>query len=246
MPPGRKVVITEIVGKSGRAAMYETVRRELDAGRQAYVICPRIDEPDPAKEMAIQTRSVIAEAAHLRMKEFKGYRVGVLHGQMKPAEKETAMRAFLAHEIDVLVATSVVEVGVNVPNATVIVIEGAERFGLAQLHQLRGRVVRSTHQAYCFVLTSSGDSSTRLKALAKAKNGFELAELDLKIRGPGELYGRSQSGLTDLGMEALKNLTMVEAARDEARSLVQHDPTLAGHPALAKITGERAEKLHFE
>jgi RecG-like helicase len=156
------------------------------------------------------------------------------------------MRAYLAHEIDVLVATSVVEVGVNVPNATVIVIEGAERFGLAQLHQLRGRVVRSTHQAYCFVLSSDGTSTMRLRALERAKNGFELAEMDLKIRGPGELYGRSQSGLTDLGMEALKNIKMVEAARTEAQRIVQQDPSLTEHPTLRAAVEARREKLHFE
>jgi len=144
------------------------------------------------------------------------------------------------------VATSVVEVGVNVPNATVIIIEGAERFGLAQLHQLRGRVVRSTHQAHCFVLSSEGNVTTRLRALEKSKNGFELAEMDLKIRGPGELYGRSQSGLTDLGMEALKNIKMVEAARTEARHIVTEDPTLTAHPPLHEAVAARRGKLHFE
>ncbi len=246
MPPGRKRVITEVVPKSGRDRMYETVRRELDRGKQAYVICPRIDDPDPRKVAAIQAKSVRSEAARLRMKELKGYRVGILHGQMKPTEKDEAMRHFLAHETDVLIATSVVEVGVNVPNATVIIIEGAERFGLAQLHQLRGRVVRSTEQAYCFVLTSEGDVTGRLRALARAKNGFELAELDLKIRGPGELYGRSQSGLTDLGMEALKNLKMVEAARTEAERIAHEDPTLSLHPLVRDAIAERRDRLHFE
>ncbi|MBP9749801.1 MAG: ATP-dependent DNA helicase RecG [Candidatus Pacebacteria bacterium] len=246
MPPGRKRVITEVVGKTGRVDMYTALRCELDAGRQAYVICPRIDEPDPRKEMAVQTKSVLAEADRLKRQELKGYRIGVLHGQMKPTEKDTAMRALMAHQTDVLVATSVVEVGVNVPNATVIVIEGAERFGLAQLHQLRGRVVRSTHQAYCYVLSSEGNTTTRLKALAKAKSGFELSELDLKIRGPGELYGRSQSGLTDLGMEALKNLKMIEAARTEAQRVAHEDLTLARHPILAHAVEGQREKLHFE
>jgi len=246
MPPGRKQVITNVVDKMDRDKMYSEVRKELDDGRQAYVICPRIDDPDPRKVAAIQAKSVRSEAARLRAKELKGYRIGILHGQMKPAEKEEAMRKLLGHEIDVLVATSVVEVGVNVPNATVIIIEGAERFGLAQLHQLRGRVVRSTHQAYCYVLTSGGNSTTRLKALAKAKNGFELAEMDLKIRGPGELYGRSQSGLTDLGMEALKNLKMVEAARKESQSITKKDPELKKHPELKDAVASRKEKLHFE
>jgi len=246
MPPGRKPVKTKVVGKTGRPAMYEVLRRELDGGRQAYVICPRIDEPDPRDDMALQTKSVLAEADRLKREELKGYRIQSLHGQMKPKEKDNTMRAFLAHEIDVLVATSVVEVGVNVPNATVIIIEGAERFGLAQLHQLRGRVVRSTHQAHCFVLSSEGNVTTRLRALEKSKNGFELAEMDLKIRGPGELYGRSQSGLTDLGMEALKNIKMVEAARTEARHIVTEDPTLTAHPPLHEAVAARRGKLHFE
>jgi len=246
MPPGRKKVITKIVDKTGREEMYTALRNELDAGRQAYVICPRIDEPDPRKMTALQTKSVKAEAARLSTKELRGYTVDVLHGQMKPSEKEERMRTLLAHEVDVLVATSVVEVGVNVPNATVIVIEGAERFGLAQLHQLRGRVVRSTHQSYCYALTSSGASSRRLQAFVKAKNGFELAEHDLKIRGPGELYGRSQSGLTDLGMEALTNLKMVEAARTEARNIIENDPLLKKYPALKNAIHTKKEKIHFE
>ncbi len=246
MPYGRKPIITQVVPRTGRAAMYTSVRRELDLGRQAYVICPRIDEPDPAKEMAVQTKSVLAEAERLKRQELKGYGIDVLHGQMKPAEKEEVMRRFLAHEFDVLVATSVVEVGVNVPNATVIIIEGAERFGLAQLHQLRGRVVRSSQQAYCFVLTSEGQKNSRLMALSKAKNGFELAELDLKLRGPGELYGRSQSGLSDLGMEALKNLKLVEAARTEAQAIVTRDPTLSSYPALFDQVTRQSARLHFE
>ncbi len=246
MPPGRKPVQTEVVTKTKRPAMYDAVRKQLDSGRQAYVICPRIDEPDPRKETAIQTKSVLAEADRLKREELKGYRIGVLHGQMKPVEKEQTMRNMLAHEIDVLVATSVVEVGVNVPNATSIIIEGAERFGLAQLHQLRGRVVRSTHQAYCYVLTSEGNPTRRLKALATAKNGFELAEEDLKIRGPGELYGRAQSGLTDVGMEALKNLKLVEAARREAQALVAEDPVLEKRALLAELVHAQSKKLHFE
>ena len=152
------------------------------------------------------------------------------------------MEKFLKHEIDILVATSVVEVGVSVANATNIIIEGAERFGLAQLHQLRGRVVRGNHQAYCFVVTSkdtsgkSGKTLERLKALTEAKNGFELAEYDLTIRGSGELYGMKQWGLTDLGMEALKNLKMVEAARNEAQKIIAEDSTL-------KTTLELLDKL---
>ena len=246
MPPGRKKVITKIVGKTGRPEMYDALRAELDEGRQAYVICPRIDEPDPKKMSALQTKSVKEETEYLKTKELKEYKIEMLHGQMKPSEKEDIMRAFLEHKIDVLVATSVVEVGVNVPNATTIIIEGAERFGLAQLHQLRGRVIRSNHQAYCYVLTSSGNTSARLNSLAKAKNGFELAEMDLKIRGAGELYGKSQSGITDIGMEAMKNVKMVEAARKEAESIVKNDPKLEKHKTLKDSVAIRKEKLHFE
>jgi ATP-dependent DNA helicase RecG len=171
---------------------------------------------------------------------------------MTPKEKDTVMEKFLAHEIDILVATSVVEVGVNVPNSTNIIIEGAERFGLAQLHQLRGRVVRGTHQAYCFVVTSkdttgkSGKTLERLKALTEAKNGFELAEYDLAIRGSGELYGMKQWGLTDLGMEAIKNIKMVEAARKEAQRLIEEDPELKSHKAIAEKIATLSKNLHME
>ena len=152
MPAGRKPVITEVLGPQMRENAYERVRAELAAGHQAYVICPRIDEPDPAKELALQAKSVKAEAARLKKEVFQNATVDILHSKMKPSEKEEAMRKFENGDTDILVATSVVEVGVNVSNATVILIEGAERFGLAQLHQLRGRVIRSTHQSHCFAL----------------------------------------------------------------------------------------------
>ncbi|HEU4677264.1 MAG TPA: ATP-dependent DNA helicase RecG, partial [Candidatus Paceibacterota bacterium] len=218
MPKGRKPVITRLVAKGREKEMYAHVKEELDSGRQAYVICPRIDEADPEKETAIIAKSVVEEAKRLKKDVFPDRTIAVLHSKMKPAEKDKVMAAFAKHDIDILVATSVVEVGVNVPNATNIIIEGAERFGLAQLHQLRGRVIRGTHQPYCFVVTDSKSERTRerLKALTTARNGFELAEFDLAQRGSGELYGAKQSGLTDLGMEALKNLKMVEAARTEA------------------------------
>jgi ATP-dependent DNA helicase RecG len=148
----------------------------------------------------------------------------------------------------ILVATSVVEVGVNVPNATVIVIEGAERFGLAQLHQLRGRVMRSAHQPHCYLFaeTKSAKSKERLSALMKAKNGFELAEYDLKQRGAGDLIGRKQWGITDIGMEAIKNLKMVEAARTEASSLINEDHNLSRFPALQNLVLSPDKKIHFE
>lgn len=247
MPAGRKTIITEIIMPHKREAMYEKVKIELKAGRQAYVICPRINAPDPDKEHALEARSVKEEAEHLQETVFKDYKIDIMHSKMKPAEKDSVMADFYAGKIDILVSTSVVEVGVNVPNATVIMIEGAERFGLSQLHQLRGRVLRGTHQAYCYVLTESKSekSAERLKALATAKNGFELAELDLSMRGAGQLYGRKQWGLSDIAMDALKNLKMVEFARNEARDLVEKDLTLKAYPLLRKTLEERKD-IHFE
>ncbi len=255
MPKGRKPIITKIIGPGQAASMYDHVRSELETGRQAYVICPRIEEPDPDKQTALILKSVTAEAERLGKTEFKNWRLGVLHGKMTPAEKDKVMARFAAHDIDILVATSVVEVGVNVPNATNIIIEGAERFGLSQLHQLRGRVVRGTHQPYCFAVTDSKSEKTkeRLKALVTAKNGFELAEHDLTFRGSGELYGAKQSGLSDLGMEAIKNLKLVEAARNEARDLVAHlpfnhtTPDLTRHyPLIAERVAKIGDTLHME
>ncbi len=167
---------------------------------------------------------------------------------MKPTEKEDVMNDFASGKIDILVATSVVEVGVNVPNATVILIEGAERFGLSQLHQLRGRVIRSTHQSYCFALPESYGPATkdRLKALVTAKDGFELSEYDLALRGAGELYGARQWGVSDIAMEALKNIKMVEAARSEAQNLVAEDPELAHHPLLRELSARAESEMHPE
>ena len=249
MPKGRKPVITKIIAPAQVDDMYNHVRSELQAGRQAYVICPRIEEPDPDKQMAVNSKSVMAEATRLKKDIFKSSRIEPLHGKMTPKEKDDVMARFNKHEIDVLVATSVVEVGVNVPNATNIIIEGAERFGLAQLHQLRGRVLRGTHQPYCFVVTESKSEKTRdrLKALSTAKNGFELAEHDLTFRGSGELYGAKQSGLSDLGMEAIKNLKLVEAARTEARHLVETNPDLSKHfPLIHERVEKIGEALHME
>ena len=249
MPPGRKPIITEIVLPIERAATYEKIRRELASGRQAYIITPRIDEPDPTKEFAVQAKSAKAEAKRLKAEVFPEYEIAVLHSKLKDTEKERAMEEFKDGKINILVSTSVVEVGVNVPNATVIVIEGAERFGLAQLHQLRGRVLRSTHQAYCFVFAESSGEKTlaRLAALQSAKNGFELAEHDLAQRGAGALSGREQWGVSDIAMEALQNLKMVEAARTEAVRLITDDASLSTHPLLAAALASRTkDEIHFE
>lgn len=235
LPPGRAQITTAIVMPNNRARAYEKVREELQKGRQAYVICPRINEPDPAKFNALQAKSAKTEAVRLQKDVFPEYAIGLLHGAVKPAEKDKVMAEFAAHKIDILVATSVVEVGINVPNATVIMIEGAERFGLAQLHQLRGRVQRSSHPPFCFLLpeTKGEIAMKRLKALEKSSDGFQLAEADLETRGAGDLSGARQWGMSDLGMEALKNAKLIKAAREEALALIGKDPSLSKHPALA-------------
>lgn len=247
-PVGRAKIITSIVRPQERERAYARMRDELKQGRQAYVICPRIDEPDPDKLSALQAKSAKAEAERLKRDVFPSHRIGLLHGALKPDEKEAIMTAFEAHLIDILVATSVVEVGINVPNATVILIEGAERFGLAQLHQLRGRVQRSAHQPYCFLLPETrGDMAMRrLRALEKSDDGFQLAEADLATRGAGDLYGVRQWGVSDIGMEALQNPRLIQAAREEAITLVANDPDLVGHPALAQRTGDAGSGPHIE
>ncbi len=247
MPKGRKQIITEIIMPDKREQTYEFIKSEMKNGRQLYVICPRIDEPDPENEMAIQAKSVVAEAARLKKTIFQDKTIGILHSKMTKTEKESVMEEFSEGRIDILCATSVVEVGVNVPNATMIIIEGAERFGLAQLHQLRGRVIRSNHQAYCFVMpnTESEKSVKRLEALKTAKNGFELSELDLKLRGSGDLAGMKQWGVSDLGMEAIKNMKMVEAARNEAREIITKN-LLPKFPLLESEFLRREKKIHFE
>lgn len=248
LPPGRAKVTTEVLQPKERNRAYEKMREELEKGRQAYVICPRINEPDPAKLNAVQAKSAKAEAERLQKDIFPDYEVGLLHGGMRPREKEAVMEDFMAGRIHILVATSVVEVGVNVPNATVILIEGAERFGMAQLHQLRGRVMRSSYPPFCFLLAEhKGEMSTkRLRAMEKSDNGFKLAEADLETRGAGDLYGRRQWGVSDIGMDALKNPRLIQAAREEAQKLVAADPTLKGHEALRARALESTQEMHSE
>ena len=275
MPAGRKEIITEIITPNKREETYEKVRIEIQKGRQVYIICPRIFEaeneaPSVSKSLGrsgddgqrkfseenfrafqngwSEVKAATAEAKRLKKEIFPEYEIGVLHSKMSKEKKENEMEKFTKGYLNILVATSVIEVGVNVPNATVIIIEGAERFGLAQLHQLRGRVIRSNYQAYCYVFAEAKSQKTidRLKALKTAKNGFELAELDLTLRGAGELGGTKQWGITDLGMEAIKNLKMVEAARTEAIRLIGEDPELSKYPLLKQKVHEKAGEFHFE
>lgn len=252
MPAGRKQIITDVVLPNKRKDTYEHIRTLLKEGRQAYVICPRIDLPAQAGEpgfnaKAVIAKSVIAEAKRLQKEVFPEYRIGVVHSKMTKEKKESVMEAFYAHDIDILVATSVVEVGVNVPNATSIIIEGAERFGLAQLHQLRGRVMRSSYQPYCYLFADAKSEKTqeRMKVFIKAKNGFELAEYDLSLRGTGELTGLKQWGISDIGMEALRNTKLVEAAQRSAKALIAQDPELSHYPLLQTVV-KQYEHMHFE
>ncbi|MEN9552403.1 MAG: ATP-dependent helicase, ATP-dependent helicase RecG [Candidatus Parcubacteria bacterium] len=247
MPLERKKIETRIISSLKRPAIYEHIRGELRNGRQVYVICPRIDEQDEEEKQKRTLKSVNEEAKRLSEEIFPEFIVDIIHSKMKKEDKEEVMRDFLEKRSDILVATSVVEVGVNVPNATVIIIEHAERFGLAQLHQLRGRVGRGKDQSYCYLFTESESEMTmrRLKALVEAKNGFELAELDMKERGIGMLTDGKQWGISDMAMEAIKNPKLVEIARREAKALVEADSELISHPLLKQLTEEK-ESVHME
>jgi ATP-dependent DNA helicase RecG len=247
LPENRKRIITEIVLPSKRSAMYEHVRKELQNGRQVYVICPRIDEQDEEEAQKRTLKSVKEEAKRLAEIVFPEFVVDIMHSKMKRDEKEEVMQDFLEKKSDILVSTSVVEVGVNVPNASVIIIEHADRFGLAQLHQLRGRVGRDIHQSYCYLFTeNTGEMTTkRLQALVRSHDGFSLAEQDMLARGIGTLMDGKQWGMSDLAMESIKNPKLVEVARTEARTLVEADETLENHPLLKTIV-DSTEKVHME
>jgi ATP-dependent DNA helicase RecG len=223
-PAGRKAVVTKVVQEANRGAAYQFTRRQLDAGRQAYVVCPTIEESE-----SLSAAAAVDEARRLAVDELAGYSLAVLHGQMKPAARETAMRAFKCGETQVLVATSVIEVGIDVPNASVMIVEGAERFGLAQLHQLRGRVGRGSARSYCllFARAETDQAQARLRALTHTTDGFELADRDLEIRGEGQVLGARQAGSADLRLARLvRDRTTVERARSAARETLAADPLL--------------------
>jgi ATP-dependent DNA helicase RecG len=225
LPPGRKPVETSVVGPAERLGAYEEVRREIEEGRQAYVICPLVEESEALEDV----RAAEELYEELANDIFPERVVGLLHGRMGAQDKREVMAMFRAGEIEVLVATVVVEVGVDVPNASAIVIEGAERFGLSQLHQLRGRVCRGLHPPKCFLVGAprSEDSERRLEALEKYQDGFKLSEIDLAIRGEGTLFGSRQSGMPDLKVaKLLRDVDVLVEARREAFALVAGDPTL--------------------
>lgn len=224
LPAGRRVVKTWLVPEVKRSGAYDYIRKHLDAGRQCFVVCPLIEESE-----AVEARAVEEEARRLSAGEFKGYRVGILHGQMPPEAKQEAMGRFAGGETQVLVTTTVVEVGVDVPNATIMMVEEADRFGLAQLHQLRGRVGRGRHESCCLLFGEGKTEAAerRLRAMTENSDGFALADLDLEIRGEGQLFGTRQSGLPDLRLARLtRDRELFELARARAGKLVDDDPGL--------------------
>ncbi len=243
MPKGRKTVITRLALEEKRDAAYKFIRERLAEGRQAYVICPLIDESDK-----VGLKSVLAEYDKLHNRVFSDMNIAYLHGKMKSAEKDRIMREFADNKINILVSTSVIEVGIDVPNATMMVIEGADRFGLAQLHQFRGRIGRGQHQSYCVLFSDNRSDKTqmRLKVLTEQHSGFELAKLDLKFRGPGEIFGIEQTGFPELKVATLFDHFLLQKAKQEAENLFTIDRSLSSWPELQQKLLEYLKEAHFE
>ena len=238
MPPGRQKIITRNLKEDDRKKCYDFIEKQLAEGRQAYVVTPLIEKSDE-----IDAKSVVQIYEELR-KRFKGYNTAMLHGAMKQAEKDEIMRRFYEGDIDILAATVVIEVGINVPNATVMVIENAERFGLAQLHQLRGRVGRGKYRSYCFLITggASEQAEKRGRIMESSSDGFYIAEEDLKLRGPGEIFGTRQHGIPDLKItDMVKHIKVLNHAREEAKKILKKDPMLENEEN--SILRKRAEKF---
>jgi ATP-dependent DNA helicase RecG len=241
LPRGRRPIDTYIASNQAeRARAYERMREELRAGRQAFVVCPLVEESE-----VLQAKAATAEFERLTKTELAEFKVVLIHGQLRSADKQKAMNAFVEREADVLVATSVIEVGIDVPNATVMLIEDAQRYGISQLHQLRGRVGRGQHRSLCLLFGSK--SSARLQALAAHSDGFELAEIDLELRGAGELIGTKQSGLAEFKVAQFpSDLPLLEQVRDLALQLLASDPELSAPEhallgdALRESYGEHA------
>ena len=243
MPKGRRKIITKLVAPANRDLAYDFIRDQIKKGRQVFVICPLIEESD-----VLEVKSATEEYEKLSKNIYSDLSVGLLHGKMKSKEKEEVMQKFIKKKIDILVSTSVIEVGIDIPNASIMLVEGSDRFGLAQLHQFRGRVGRGEYQSFCFLFTDSTSATTarRLKALIKSNNGFELAEQDLKIRGPGELVGVRQSGLPDLAMASLSDSQLIKNTREEAGKLIDTDHKLSKYPKLAEKLKKFTKEVHFE
>lgn len=237
LPPGRKPIKTHWKRKNEAPSVYQAMRRLLDQGRQAYIVCPLVEE---SEKLQVQAATKLAD--RIRSDVLPDYRIGLLHGQMRPDEKDEAMRQFKAHETDVLVSTTVIEVGVDVPNACVMVVEDADRFGLAQLHQLRGRVGRGEHASFCVLLADpkTDDGIARMTAMVDTQDGFRIAEEDLRLRGPGEFFGTKQSGLPEFSFgDILRDFATMDEARRAAFELVERDPNLARaeHEPLRRALG---------
>jgi ATP-dependent DNA helicase RecG len=237
LPPGRQKIITRWRTGTRRKEAYTTIKEQVSAGRQAFIICPLIEESE-----SLEAKAAVSEYERLQREVFPHLRLGLLHGAMKPAEKDQVMRSFRDQELDILVATSVIEVGIDIPNATVMVIEDADRFGLSQLHQFRGRVGRGKHQSYCYVLSAdaSPQAQERLGVFQDTDDGFRLAEQDLRLRGPGDFMGVRQSGMPTMKVADLNDTKLIELAKRIAEQLWQSDPYLRKpeHTALR-------EKMHL-
>jgi len=248
LPPGRQKIITKAVDPRNRHQAYEHIREEIKNGRQAFVICPLIEDSktNVKKLFDLDKKSVTSEYQKLSKQIFSEFKIGMLHGRLKSKEKEKIMKDFGAGKLDLIVSTAVVEVGIDIPNATVMMVEGADRFGLAQLHQFRGRVGRGRYQSYCYLFADSWSENTkkRLEAMVKCNNGFELAEKDLQIRGPGELIGIRQSGLPDLKMASLSDIILVKKARAAAEKIFRDD--LNKYPKLKEKLAEFEKEIHLE
>jgi len=249
LPKGRKKIKTSVILPSERKKAYHFIKREVKKGRQVFVICPRIEPQESSGILGwTEAKAVKAEYEKLSKEIFPDLNVGQLHGKMATKEKERVMKGFKEGKIDILVSTSVVEVGIDVPNASLMMIEGAERFGLSQLHQFRGRVGRSKYQSFCFLFTESPAKKTnlRLQALLDSGDGFQLAEKDLEIRGPGEIFGVRQWGIPDLAMASLKDIFSVEKARKAAKDILEKDPELKKYPLLRKRLEVFQKRIHLE
>ncbi|MFA5994513.1 MAG: ATP-dependent DNA helicase RecG [Parcubacteria group bacterium] len=244
MPKNRKAIITRIIPPNLRQETYQFIQAEIDQGRQAFIILPLVEDSEALAEVKAAT----SEHQRLAEEVFPQLQIGLLHGKMKATEKENVMQNFKDKELDILVATSVVEVGIDIPNASVIVIEDADRFGLSQLHQFRGRVGRGTQQSYCFLFTNSNTqkATERLQALEETNDGFEISQKDLELRGPGQFFGTIQSGLPDIAMEHLTNVKLIKFARAEAQTILDADPQLKKHPHLRDALKKFQENIHLE
>jgi ATP-dependent DNA helicase RecG len=242
MPKGRQPIGTAAArSEVERAAAYDLVRREVRAGRQAFVVCAAIDEGNRT-----QVRAAEAEAERLATEVFPDLQVELLHGRMRPKDKDRVMEDFRSGRADVLISTTVIEVGVDIPNATVMLVENAERFGLAQLHQLRGRIGRGAHVSYCVLFDESDETNlearARIAAMIRTTDGFELADEDLRLRGEGTLFDTRQSGMPDLKLARLaEDLDLVKRARARAFELIEDDPRLERHPLLLDELRDRFE-----